>query len=520
LPDQATRSNIGTSAAFELTIPPSRSEAPHDDASVAHDLGRRRQVGQPRVDAGGGSTAQASVASTAGANRSAAGGGSDATDEELVTLQRDTFGYFAALANPANGLVPDNTRQSPRAPCSITAVGLALATYPVGVERGFMTRATAIARTLATLRFFSDAPHGPDPDATGHHGFYYHFLDMESGRRVWQCELSTVDSAFLLAGALTAATYFTGEGPDEVEIRRLGTALYERADWQWALDGGPTVSHGWRPEAGFIPHRWEGYSEAILLYALGLGSPTSPLPAESYEAFTATYEWRRLFGVDVLHAGPLFIHQLSHCWIDFRAIKDRAMRERTDGSDYFENSRRATAVQRAYAIENPRGFAGYGEHCWGVTASDGPGPLTVRIGGRKREFYDYLARGVPDGPDDGTIAPWGAVASLPFAPELVLPLIEYVDRCYPEMRSKFGFKCSFNPTYRPPRYTRASPTGDKGWISQGYFGLDQGPIVLMIDNYRTGFVWDLMRRCPPLVRGLRRAGFRGGWLDHAPETPP
>ena len=180
---------------------------------------------------------------------------------------------------------------------------------------------------------------------------------------------------------------------------------------------------------------------------------------------------------------------------------------RGKGIDYFENSRRATYIQQCYAMRNPRRFKGYGEHCWGITASDGPGPGTRQVGGKVRYFYAYKARGVPYGPDDGTLAPWAVVASLPFAPEIVLPAIHNLDEHFPEMVNTYGFKCSFNPTFPGSQYGRA------GWVSQGYYGLDQGPVVLMIENYCTGMVWELMKRCPHLVKGLRRAGFRGGWLD-------
>ncbi|MBA2565220.1 MAG: hypothetical protein H0V09_07325, partial [Gemmatimonadetes bacterium] len=203
----------------------------------------------------------------------------------------------------------------------------------------------------------------------------------------------------------------------------------------------------------------------------------------------------------------LFIHQLSHIWIDFRGIKDEYMR--ATGIDYFENSRRATYVQQQYAIRNPRRFTSYGEYVWGITASDGPGPARRRIRGIERRFFDYVARAIPYGPDDGTIAPWAAVASLPFAPEIVLPTLRRFNEVYPQMTSEYGFKCSLNPTF-------AGQAGGQrnggGWISKGYYGLDQGPIVLMIENYRSGLLWRLMRSCPHVVRGLRRARFAGGWL--------
>ena len=422
------------------------------------------------------------------------------SEKKLETLQRLTFDYFLKETNPDNGLVPDSTRQG--APCSITAAGFALAAYPVGVERGFITRKDAIRRTLTTLRFFFNSRQGREPDATGYKGFYYHFLDMKTGRRTWNCELSTIDSTFLIAGALTAAEYFKRDAKDEREIRTLADGIYRRADWQWAQNGGVTVTEGWKPESGFLKYRWQGYNEALILYVLGLASPTHPLPARSYQAWTRSYKWKKLYGREFLYAGPLFIHQLSHMWIDFRGIQDEYMRGKA--SDYFENSRRATYIQQQYAMRNPRGFTGYGEYIWGLTASDGPGPASKKIGGRLRRFYDYSARGVPNGPDDGTLAPWAVVASLPFAPEIVLPSFQYFDETFPEMTSHYGFKCSFNPTF--------STATSSEWISKGYYGLDQGPIVLMIENYRSEFLWRLMRRCPYIIKGLHRAGFAGGWL--------
>ncbi|HWN99560.1 MAG TPA: glucoamylase family protein [Blastocatellia bacterium] len=422
------------------------------------------------------------------------------SDEKLGALQRLTFDYFLKETNPENGLVPDSTRQG--AACSITGTGFALAAYPIGAERGLITREDAIRRTLTTLRFFWNSEQGREPDATGYKGFYYHFLDMKTGRRTWNSELSTIDSTFLIAGVLTAAEYFDRDAEDEREIRTLADAIYHRADWQWAQNNEATVTHGWTPERGFIKYRWQGYSEALILYILGLASPTHPLPEQSYREWTRTYEWRRLYDQEFLYAGPLFIHQLSHMWIDFRGIQDEYMRNKA--IDYFENSRRATYIQQQYAIRNPRGFAGYGEYLWGITASDGPGPTSKKIGRKLRRFFDYEARGVPDGPDDGTLAPWAVIASLPFAPEIVLPSISYFDDAYPEMTSKYGFKCSFNPTF--------STTDSKEWISKGYYGLDQGPIVFMIENYRSGFLWRLMRRCKYIVSGLTRAGFSGGWM--------
>ncbi len=420
---------------------------------------------------------------------------------DLDRLQRDAFGYFIKNTNLENGLVADCTR--PGAPASIAACGLALSAYPIAVERGFIGRRAAANRVRAMLAFFWGGSDGEEsPERRG--GFFYHFLDMATGKRVWECEVSTIDSAYVFAGALSAAMYFDDGARIERNIRDLADAIYRRADWNWAQNGGATVSHGWTPEKGFLPYRWEGYCEALILYALGLGSPTHALPPESYEAWTTTYAWRNVWGVDYLHAGPLFIHQLSHVWIDFRGIRDAFMRERD--CDYFENSRRATYVQREYAIRNPLRYKEYGEHCWGITASEGPGPAILKLDGVTRRFYSYLARGVPDDPDDGTIAPWGAVASLPFAPEIVLPTIRHLMKLGVGSTSPYGVEATFNPTF--PDLGRRS-----GWLSPFNFGLNDGPIVLMIENYRSGLLWELMRRCEPLGRGLRRAGFRGGWLE-------
>jgi hypothetical protein len=424
------------------------------------------------------------------------------SDEALARLQRDTFSYFKNETNPANGMVPDNTRKGAHA--SIAAIGLGLACYPVAVERTFVSREEAVERVLTTLRFFSNSPQGTESDATGYKGFFYHFLHMDTGSRAWECELSTIDSTFLIAGALAVATYFDQDTKAEQEIRQLADDLYRRMDWQWALNGGPKVSMGWKPECGFLPYSWEGFNEALLLLVLGLASPTYPLPAETYRAFTSTYCWKEIYGEEFLYGGPLFMHQLSHVWIDFREIQDEFMRER--GIDYFENSRRATYIQQQYAIQNPRKFKGYGENVWGITASDGPGPAVLQLDGIERRFFDYEARGVPDGPDDGTIAPWAAATSLPFAPEIVLPTLRYFNDVYPDMTSKYGFKCSYNPTFNEG-YESA-----RGWVSKGYYGLDQGPVVIMIENYRTGFFWELMKKCSHIGDGLRRAGFKGGWL--------
>lgn len=422
--------------------------------------------------------------------------------DRLAALQKVSFDYFLKQRNPANGLIADRTRAD--APASIAAVGMALTAYPVAVARGFMTRSAAIERTLATLRFFWNSKQGPEKDATGHKGFYYHFLDMKSGRRAWNCELSTIDTTLLMAGVLLAGAYFRENAEDEAEIRRLADALYRRVDWAWAQDGGAAVTMGWKPERGFLPYHWIGYDEALILYVLGLGSPSHPLSSQSYAAWLTGYRWKKLYGREFLYAGPLFIHQMSHIWLDFRGIQDAFMREH--GSDYFINSRQAAYVQRQYAISNPRGFEGYHENCWGITASDGPGQQARSIDGVERRFWGYRARGVPFGPDDGTISPWATVASLPFAPEIVLPALTHFHDIGLRDDHPYGFTASFNPTLGGSEDFR------RGWVSPEHVGINQGPIALMIENYRSDFIWKLMRGCPHVVAGLRRAGFSGGWL--------
>jgi len=423
------------------------------------------------------------------------------TDDLLLDrLQQAAFGYFLDHCTRDNGLIVDTARIG--SPCSIAVVGFALACYPVAVERTWLTRADAAARTLAVLRFFWSSTQSQSPDATGFKGFYYHFLDMQTGRRVWESELSPIDTTFLLAGMLAASTYFGNSTQHESEIRELANALYRRIDWPWMQNSDGAVWQGWKPKSGFLHYGWQGYSEAMLLYVLGTASPTFPLFGNSYEKWTATYQWENLYSQDFLYAGPFFIHQFSHAWLDLKGLQDRFMREKD--CDYFENSRRATFVQQQYALRNPLQFEGYGENCWGLSAGEGPGEKTVKVRGRTRRFFGYVTRGVPYGADDGTIAPSAMLAALPFAPELVLPAIRYLCARYPQIVSGYQLPNGFNPTL--------SESGSQFWVSSNRFGLDQGIIVLMIENYRTQLIWNLMRNCPHIGTGLRCNGFSGGWL--------
>lgn len=431
-------------------------------------------------------------------------------DRRIARLQRATSGYFERMAQPANGLVRDSSR--PEAPASIAGSGFAMASYVIAAEQGYMTRSTAAARVLVALRFLLGAEQGTGAGASGYRGFFYHFLDLATGARVGRCELSTIDTAIMVAGALVAAAYLDGDGDDEREVRSAADAVYRRVDWAWMLDGHGAIGHGWRPGRGFIPYAYTGYNEALLLYILALGSPTHPVPAASYDRWLSTYRWKTIYGHGLLYAGPLFIHQASHAWIDFRGIQDAYMGER--GTDYFENSRRATHVQQEYGRRNPRGFRGYGAHAWGITASHGPGPAEGDVAGRRRRFHGYRARGVPFGADDGTLSPWAVAASLPFAPEIVLPTLSALDLAHPGLPGEFGYRSGFNPSFAGVE--RGSP--DTGWIADHSYAIDQGPVVMMIENHRTGLIWRLTRRCPYVVDGLRRAGFTGGWLDGADDA--
>ena len=434
-------------------------------------------------------------------------------------LQARTFRYFWDLADPRTGLVPD--RYPSPSPSSIAAVGFALTAYPIGVERGYVTRAEAALRVLTTLRFFDTAPQGPEPAGrTGHRGFFYHFLDMKAGVRMnANVELSTIDTTLLLAGMLFCQSYFDRPSADEAEIRALAERIYGRVDWTWAAKDPPIVRMGWRPEIGHYREEWRIYDESMILYLLALGSPTHPLPDAAWRAYTADRTLTEYRGQTHVNFAPLFGHQYSHVWVDFRGLLDDSMAAK--GLDYFENSRRATLAQRAYAVANPRGFRGYGPDVWGLTACDGPDGQAM-VNGRRQEFWGYFARGAAATHelDDGTIAPTAALSSLPFAPEVVVPAALAMKERYPHAYGTYGFLDAFNPSVpdgTPVGAGRVVPGA--GWVDTDWLGIDQGPILAMIENHRSGFVWRTMSRNPHLQRGLARAGFRGGWLEALSRRP-
>jgi hypothetical protein len=448
-----------------------------------------------------------------------------ADDPFLDTLQRRTFDFFWQRTDARTGLTPD--RWPTLTFSSIAAVGFALTAYPIGAERGWVTRAQAAERTRNTLRWFWLAPQGTDSvNVSGHRGFFYHFLHLDSGLRYREVELSTIDTSLLLGGVLFAQQYFDRPDSTETAIRAYADSLYLRVDWQWAqprIAQGPEgpmgsrVSMAWTPKEQFSPISWRGYDEAMLLYVLALGSPTHPIGPEAWTEFTSSYHWAPYYGRPQVNFAPLFGHQYSQLFIDFRGVRDAYMREK--GIDYFENSRRATLSQRDYAIENPMGWKDYGGEIWGLTASDGPGDTTLvppALGGTPRRFYGYSARGAAANEvrDDGTLAPTAAGGSVPFAPEIAVPALKAMRARYGDaLFGEYGFHDAFNPSLvGVARMPEGRMLPNVGYVDVDYLGIDQGPILAMVENYRTELVWKYMRRSPYIRRGMERAGFTGGWL--------
>ncbi len=438
----------------------------------------------------------------------------------IDTLQARTFRFFWEKSDPVTFLTPD--RWPTPSFASTAASGFALTAYPIGASRGWVSREAAARRTLATLRFFWTARQDTAAaGCTGHRGFFYHFLDPATGHRFADVELSTVDTALLLGGALFCQSWFDRADAVEDSIRALADSLYARADWRWASPRPPAIGHGWDPARGHLPYDWRGYDEAMILYVLALASPTHPVDRAAWDFWLSGYRWGEFQGVEHLGFAPLFGHQFSQVWLDLRGVRDAAMRAR--GLDYFENSRRAALAQWRYAQANPAGWAGYGPRMWGLSACDGPVHGEYEIDGRRRQFRTYWARGASftEVQDDGTLCPPAMAACLPFAPELVLPALAHLRDAYGgRIFAAYGLLDALNPTFRldtPVQHGRVDP--EHGWFDTDYLGIDQGPVVAMIENWRTGLVWRTMRRNPHVVRGLRLAGFTGGWLDSLAGAP-
>ena len=398
-------------------------------------------------------------------------------DEFLEYVQECNFDYFWYLANPANGMVPD--RSATGSASSIAAVGFGLTAIGIGIDHGWISRTQGVARVVTTLNTFLQGPQGAGSSGTiGYNGWFYHFLDMNTALRA-NSELSSIDTVLLLAGILYSKQYFNGASADETSIRTMADAIFNRVNWTWMAQGTDAVSMGWYPASGFIAGNWVGYDEGMILYCLGLGAATNPLPASAWSRWTSGYTWATYYGQSFVTFPPLFGHQYSHCWIDFRHIGDAYMN--SHNSTYFENSRRATLAQRSYCIANPLNRVGYSSNVWGLTACDGPS--------------GYAAHGAPPSQmDDGTIAPTAAGGSMSFTPEYSLPSLRNL---YAQARTRiwtaYGFRDAFNL--------------GASWYGSDELGIDQGPIVVMIENYRTQRVWRLFMQNQEAQRGLQRAGF-------------
>lgn len=421
------------------------------------------------------------------------------TEEEnalIDSIQYYSFLFFLNERNPENGLVKD--RSADWAPSSIAAIGFALPSYAAGSEREWISREVAVDFTLKVLQFLHNSVQSSDTNATGYKGFFYHFLRMNSGTREWNCELSSIDTGLLMMGIIFARNYYTLDNNEEKEIRNLSHKLIQRLEWDFFEMSGDgdfahTISMGWKPEMGMHHMGWKGYNEALFLYILAAGTGMTNVEA-AYETWLSGYDWISPYGISHVAFPPLFGHQFSHMFIDFRNLADKYMVEK--GIDYFENSRRATYIQREYAIENPKGWVGYDSLCWGISACDGPGES---YNFNDKKFIGYAGRGT-SGPelnyfDDGTVTPYAAISSIVFAPEIVIPTIKSFNERFAEkgLWGPYGYYDAFNLT--------------ADWIGKDYIGIDQGPIVIMIENFRTGLIWNYVMRDPVIQKGLKRLGF-------------
>ena len=379
----------------------------------------------------------------------------------LEKIERDSIQYFLRYSDPGTGLTQDSSR--PGSPASVAATGFSLASLAIGQSRGWIPYGDAykqVQRTLETLR------------ERAHHqnGFFYHFLDSKTGRRVWTSEASSIDTALLVAGALLAAQYFKG-----TEIPRLAQEIYERINWEWMLNQGPLVCHGWKPESGFLPYYWDSYSEHLILQALAIGSPTHPIPPKAWYAwdrFEDEYNGKRIVAS---YTGSLFTYQYAQAFIDFRKLTD-------GGINYFQNSTKATLANREYSLSFQYQHQAYSELSWGLSASIGPG--------------GYKAYGAKPGlgHHDGTIAPYASIASIIFTPQLSIPTVRFI---YLQHRNflygPYGFKDAFNL--------------DKKWWAEEYLGIDQGISILMLENYLTGGVpWKKFMGLPAIQNWTDRVG--------------
>jgi hypothetical protein len=404
-------------------------------------------------------------------------------DAFLDYLQEANFDYFWYTANPANGLIPDKSTPSA---CSIASVGFGLTAIGIAIDHGWITRDQGAARVLTTLNTFWNGSQGPNSSGEiGYNGWFYHFLDMNTATRILNppSELSSIDTTLLLGGILYAKQYFNGTNATETSIQTTASAIFNRVNWTWMapdIPGTNGVRMGWLTATGFSTFGdWKGYDEGMLIYLLGMGATNNPLPAACWSYWTSGYSWATFYSYSFVTFPPLFGHEYSHCWVDFRHVGDTYMN--AENSTYFENSHRAALAQQAYCAVNPGGFFGYSSLNWGITASDDP-------------YVGYEAHGAPPAQNDnGTLAFTAPGGAMSFAPEIALPTLRNFYNGRVHFWTQYGFIDAFNLT--------------AGWYDNIELGIDQGPIVIMIENYRNQNVWRLFMQNPEIQAGLQQAGF-------------
>ncbi|MCD6462597.1 MAG: hypothetical protein J7L52_02730 [Thermotogae bacterium] len=386
-------------------------------------------------------------------------------DEELLDyIQRKTFEYFWNEANPANGLVRDRSR--PDAACSIAAVGFALGAIPVAIERGWISYDEGYERVLTTLKTFVNG------QVEGKNGFFYHFVDMDTGKRAGNCELSSIDTTLLVVGALFAGEYFKG-----TEVEKLADTLYRNVNWQWMLADDSTLYMGWKPEAGFLNAKWSSFNEGILAYILAIGSPTYPIPAESWDKIVRPVHDNYIS----CPTESLFVYQYPNVWIDFRNKEDKY-------ANYFNNAKVATRYNYLFCVVNRFKYETYDLDIWGLSASDGPA--------------GYKHYGASTGNHDGTVAPYAPISSIVFTPDLSMKAIREMLKKYgPLVWGKYGFVSAFNV--------------DANWFSTEFIGIDEGDIILMIENYRSGLIWKKVMQNRYIQKAMRAVGFVEKTSDYA-----
>ena len=393
----------------------------------------------------------------------------------LEDLEHRSFQYFWDQAGADTGLVLDRTRtdgtaadEDHRTVASIAATGFGLTAICIAAERGWVKRDVARERVHVTLQFFAER-------ARQEHGWFYHWMEVNTGERKWKSEVSSIDTALLLAGALTARQYFH----DDAQIVELATKIYERVDFPWMLNGHPTLlSMGWHPETGFLKARWDDYSEHAILYLLAIGSPTHPITPAAWYAWRRN--WNEYRGYRYLGTTPLFTYQYSQAWIDFRG------RRETQGEhiNYFENSLQATLAHRQFCLDLAKDFPGYGPNVWGISASD--------------SAKGYVAWGGPprDPRIDGTVVPYASAGSMMFMPRRALAAVRMLRARYPKTYGRYGFADAFNP--------------NNGWIDRDVIGIDLGITLLGVENARTGFVWNWFMKNAEIARALEMVGLHKG----------